>query len=404
VDFGIDRLARSDALGRKLRGARVGLLAHAASVDRGFRHASEVLRSLGVEPVVLFAPEHGFGGAAQDMVGIGHEQDRRRALPIVSLYGERFEELSPPREWLERLDLLLVDLVDVGSRYYTFVWTALLAVRAAAAAGVHSIVLDRPNPLGGRLEDTEGKLQKRGFCSFVGLEPVPVRHGLTIGELVALHAAADGLALGRGGALSVVPLVGWDRNATALGWDRPFVQPSPNMPTFDTALVYPGGCLVEGTNLSEGRGLTRPFELIGAPWLDGERLARDLDALGLPGFTPRAVTFVPTFHKHAGQRCEGVQIHPTDVGRFRPMACYLALVTLAHAQAPERFRFRTERYEFVDDVPAFDLLTGSDVARRAILDGAEPRAVAHELATPDPGWDERTAAAREAVARAAIGE
>lgn len=402
MDLGIDTLPRLDPLLRRLRRARVGVLAHAASVDRRFRHLTDLLAEVGVRPQVLFAPEHGFSAAAQDMVGVADEHDRR-SVPIVSLYGERFADLSPPRAWLERIDYLVVDLVDVGARYYTFAWSALLAVRAAAAAGVPTVVLDRPNPLGSRLGSVEGKCQRPGFCSFVGLEPVPVVHGLTLGELVALHAAADGLELGPAGQLGVVPVRGWDRATTAHGWDRPFVSPSPNMPTADTAVVYPGGCLLEGTNLSEGRGLTRPFEVVGAPWLDGERLARELAATGLDGFVARPVTFVPTFHKHAGLRCEGVQIHPTELPRFRPVACYLALTALARAQAPERFAFRTERYEFVDDVPAFDLLTGSDVARRAILAGAEPCELALELAAPDEGWPEKMAAARAAVARATIG-
>ena len=386
---------------RRLGGARLGVLAHAASVDRRLRHLGALLNGAGIRPALLFAPEHGFSAAAQDMAAVGREHDALSGAPIVSLYGADAEDLAPRPEHLAQIDVLLIDLMDVGSRYYTFVWTALLTVRAARAAGVHCIVLDRPNPLGGLASAVEGRSQQPGFLSFVGLEPVPIRHSLTLAELVALHAAADGMELGPDGALSVVPVRGWKRAEQADDWDRPFVPPSPNMPSPDTALAYPGGCLIEGTNLSEGRGHTRPFEVAGAPWLDGARLARELDATGLPGFVPRPISFVPTFHKHAGERCGGVQIHPLDPASFRPVATYLALVTLAHAQRPDAFRFRTERYEFVDDIPAFDLLTGSAEARQAILAGENARAVAKRFAEAELGWPERMAEASAAVERAA---
>lgn len=401
MDVGLDRLARCESLVARLRGGRVGLLAHAASVDARLRHVVEVLGALEVPLRVLFAPEHGFAAAAQDMATVADQRDPRTGALIVSLYGDQADDLRPKNEHLRHIDLLIIDLADVGARYYTFVWTAVIALRAAAAAGVHAVVLDRPNPIGGLAASVEGQTQRPGYRSFVGLEPVPIRHGLTLGELCARCAVTDGLALGPEGALSVVPVAGWDRAAGATGWDRPFVPPSPNMPTADTALVYPGGCLLEGTNLSEGRGLTRPFEQCGAPWLDGRALARELDEIGLPGFRARPIEFIPTFHKHAGQVCGGVQIHPVDRHAFRPVATYLALVALCQRQQPGPFRFRTERYEFVDDVPAFDLLTGSADAREAILGGDEPRQVAERIARPDPGWAEQMEAARQAVDRAA---
>jgi len=226
---------------------------------------------------------------------------------------------------------------------------------------------------------------------------VPIRHALTLAELVTLHAAADGLSLGPEGAVSAVPVLGWQPSTLAKDWDRPFVLPSPNMPTVDTTLVYPGGCLLEGTNLSEGRGHTRPFEITGAPWLDGVALASSLDRLGLPGFRPRPLSFVPTFHKHAGEVCQGVQIYVTDPVAFRPVATYVAYVALARAQAPKHFRFRTERYEFVDDVPAFDLLTGSAEARERIEASDDPLAIAEAIARPDPAWAERSEQARQAL-------
>jgi uncharacterized protein YbbC (DUF1343 family) len=245
-------------------------------------------------------------------------------------------------------------------------------------------VLDRPNPIGGRVETLEGRLQNTRFRSFVGLEPLPIRHALTLGEIVAWRREAEKLDV----PLEIVRCE-WDRELFALR-DR-WVMPSPNMPTEDTALVYPGGCLIEGTNLSEGRGTTRPFEIVGAPWIDGGQLARDLEETRLPGFHPRALNFLPTFQKHASTACGGVQIHVTDARAFRPVATYVALVALAHRQDPARFRFRTERYEFVDDIPAFDLLTGDAEARERITRGESPMDIANTIAALRPGerdvWD-----------------
>ena len=403
MDVGLDRLSALTPLLARFRSSRVGLLAHPASVDRRLSHAAEVLHRAGVRPAIFFGPEHGYGGEAQDMVGVASAADARTGAPIVSLYGDRFEDLTPRPEHLAGLDALIVDLADVGARYYTFVWTALLALRAAHRAGVQVILLDRPNPIGGAARDVEGATQHAGFLSFVGLEPVPVRHALTVGEMVALFARREGIPLGASGGLGVVPVRGWDRERTAAAWDRPFVLPSPNMPTADTALVYPGGCLLEGTNLSEGRGTTRPFELVGAPWIDGHALAKGLEALGLPGFVARPCTFHPMFQKHARQICGGVQIHPTDAATFRPVATYTALVALAHAQDPVRFRFRTERYEYVDDIPAFDLLTGSAEARLAIEAGAPAAEVARRFGAADPAWPEVMAEATRAAESAALG-
>ena len=214
----------------------------------------------------------------------------------------------------------------------------------------------------------------------MGLEPIPVRHGLTVGEIVAWRAEVERVPPEL---VRVLGAAGLDRAEHATAWDRPFVMPSPNMPTYETALVYPGGCLIEGTNLSEGRGTTRPFEIVGAPWIDGARLAEDLHRLALPGFRARALTFRPTFQKHAGLICGGVEVHVTDPGTFQPYATYLALVALARAQDPPAFAFRTEAYEFRDDVPAFDLLTGSAEARERIARGDAPLEIARDLSTVD---------------------
>jgi len=358
---------------------RVGLLAHPASVDRRLVHARRILDDLGVRVAVVFGPEHGYGGEAQDMVGVADARDRL-GTPIRSLYGPREEDLSPKPEDLAQIDLLVVDLQDVGARYYTFVWTAVIAMRACAAAGVSVLILDRPNPIGANVASVEGRRQDRAYCSFVGLEPIPVRHGLTLGEIVAWRAEVEGVPRDR---LRVLGVAGVGRDADASTWDRPFVMPSPNMPTVDTAFVYPGGCLIEGTNLSEGRGTTRPFEVVGAPWIDGARLAEELHGLGLRGFRARASTFSPTFQKHAGRICGGVQIHVTDRRVFRPLAMYLGLIVLARRQNPTAFAFRTEAYEFRTDVPAFDLLTGSSEARDRILRDEPPWVVIDAVTQTD---------------------
>jgi uncharacterized protein YbbC (DUF1343 family) len=398
VRTGLDRLAESPELAAKLRGERIGLLAHPASVTGDLVHASVVLQRLGIRPRILFGPEHGFGGEMQDMIGVADAKSRE-GVPIRSLYGPRFEDLTPREDDLAEVDCLLIDLQDVGARYYTFVWTAVLAVRACQKAGVRVVVLDRPNPIGADPRLIEGRAQREGFLSFVGLEPIPIRHGLTLGEIVAWRAQVEGISKGL---VEIVRVVGLEPAAHASAWGRPFVMPSPNMPAYETALVYPGGCLLEGTNLSEGRGTTRPFEILGAPWIDGALLAKDFEALGLPGAVARPITFFPMFHKHAGKVSGGVQIHVTDPNAFHPVRVYLSLVTLAHHQSAMAFRFRTEPYEFVDDVPAFDLLTGSAAAREAIVAGAEPRDVVALVADVGARDVEIVRDASEAAARVSV--
>lgn len=385
---GLDRLLDSAALRARLLRGRVGFLTHPAAVTRELVHASTALRALGHRFEILFGPEHGYGGEAQDMATVGNARDSDGTI-VRSLYGDAFDDLIPKREDLARIDALLVDMQDVGARYYTFVWTAVCAMRECAGRGVSLVVLDRPNPLGGDVGALEGRLQNARFRSFVGLEPTPIRHSLTLGELVAWRRVVEKLDI----ELTIV------RGAPDRGPFEParWVMPSPNMPTPDTALVYPGGCLVEGTNLSEGRGTTRPFEIVGAPWIDGVRLARELAETRLPGFRPRPLHFLPTFQKHAKTPCGGVQIHVTDVRTFRPVATYIALIALAQRQDPALFRFRTERYEFVNDIPAFDLLTGDAEARERIERGDAPIDIANAIATLRDGeahmWNE----AREAA-------
>ncbi len=438
--WGIDRLSAGE-LGntrRRLRNSRVALLSQASAVDRHGRPVLDVLEELGVRPVRIFAGEHGYDGVAQaeeavptlaqaepppvapvapvalpaepgpegtlngssqlDPAAVTEaaeaaplEAPRAPSLPppIISLYGTERESLSPRPEHLAGLDVLLIDLMDVGSRYYTFVWTALLAARAAAKAGVHTLVLDRPNPISGDPASVEGAPQAPGFTSFVGLESVPIRHAMTVGELLVHFLARDGHALGPDGAISVISPRGWERLRTARAWPRPFVAPSPNMPTVETALVYPGGCLIEGTNLSEGRGTTLPFQTVGAPFLDGAALARSLVEARLPGVMIRPQSFRPTFEKHSGKLCHGVVLHVTDPQLFRPVATYLTLLVLARRQAPEAFEFLSRAYEFETQIPAFDLLTGSDAARNAILAGASVDEVVGLVTPVGEDWYEQ---------------
>jgi uncharacterized protein YbbC (DUF1343 family) len=344
-----------------LRGRRFGLLAHQASVDGRLQHAATQLRDLGRARLVrLFAPEHGLWGAAQDHARVAAARDPATGLPVASLYGAR---RAPTPAMLRGLDLLIVDLQDVGARYYTFVWTMALAMRACARAGVPVIVLDRPNPLGGL--GVEGNLPDPGFASFVGLYPLPARHGMTIGELAGYLNAVHGL----GCDLTVIRLRGWRRSMLWEDTGLPWVAPSPNMPAPDTAAVYPGGCLVEGTNLSEGRGTTRPFEWVGAPFLDAHRYATALEALGLPGVLFRPVRFVPTFHKWAGRLCGGVQVHVTDRPRFKPFLTGLAVLDVARRQARRRFAWRQPPYEFERRRLPIDILCGTDVIRHALERG-----------------------------------
>ncbi|MGH7333210.1 MAG: exo-beta-N-acetylmuramidase NamZ family protein [Candidatus Rokuibacteriota bacterium] len=361
-----------------LRGQRFGLLSHQASVDSRLEHATSLLGTArAARLVALMAPEHGLWGAPQDHAHVGTEMDPVTELPVHSLYGMR---RTPTPEMLRGLDALVVDLQDVGARYYTFVWTMALTMKACAATGVRVIVLDRPNPLGGLL--TEGNWPDQRFSSFVGLYPLPVRHGMTIGELACYLNITHGF----GCDVTVVPMRGWRRRMLWEDSGLPWVPPSPNMPTPDTARVYPGGCLIEGTNLSEGRGTTRPFEWIGAPFLDAHEYTTALMRLGLPGVRFRPARFRPTFHKWARRLCGGAQVHVTDAGRFRPFLTGLALIAVARALAPGGFAWREPPYEFERRRRPFDILCGTDRIRRAIERGRPLAALEKQWRRPLGTW------------------
>ena len=356
----------------RLRGARVGLIANPASVTADLVHASLALRSArGIRLVSLFGPEHGVWANAQDLVELEDSRDPATGLPVHSLYGKT---RIPTPEMLAGLDTLVVDLQDVGARYYTFAYTMLHALQACAAYGRRLVVLDRPNPLGGRIVD--GNVLDAEYRSFVGLHPLAVRHGMTLGELALLFRDELGLVV----ELVVVRMRGWRRGMAFEDTGLPWVSPSPNMPTVDTAFVYPGGCLVEGTNLSEGRGTTRPFELVGAPWIDAWRLARDMEKEHLPGVRFRPAFFTPTFNKHAGRLCAGVQVHVTDRRRFRAFLAYILLIANARRQDPARFAWRDPPYEYELVKRPFDILCGTDSVRKALETGSPVRRLV-------PGWE-----------------
>ena len=346
-----------------LAGKRIGLICNPTSVDPELRHAIDLLRGR-LDLVALFGPEHGVRGDAQDMIGVDDARDAVTGLPVYSLYGHTEASLAPTPAMLDGVDVVIFDVQDVGSRYYTFVWTMVLAMRACAKARKQLVVLDRPNPIGGM--HVEGAAIEPGFESFVGLVSCANRHGMTAGEIARWRHGVEKLDL----ELAVITMRGWTRDSWFEHTGLPWVLPSPNMPTVDTALVYPGMCLVEGTELSEGRGTTRPFELAGAPHLDGHRLAADLTAMNLPGVRFRPCVFTPQFQKHAKAPCGGVQIHVTNADAFRPYRTGVAFLKAAHDQAPDQFRWREKAYEFVDAIPAIDLLAGTAALRQGIEAGA----------------------------------
>jgi molybdopterin-guanine dinucleotide biosynthesis protein MobB len=364
VRFGIDVLL--DGLW-PVAGRRIGLITNPSGITASGVPTWKALRAApNVRLVRLFGPEHGFEGGAVYMEAVGSAVHRPSGLPVVSLYGSTAEELKPHREEFADLEAIVFDVADVGSRYYTYIWTMLLAMEACAGSRLRFVVCDRPNPIGGAVE---GAPQASGYLTFVGLHPIPVRHGMTAGELARLFAAERHLDVD----LVVCPSAGWAREMPWSETGLPWVAPSPNMPTVETALVYPGMCLLEGTNLSEGRGTTRPFEVFGAPWLEPIPLAETLNALALPGVQFLPYRFRPMFDKHAGLDCGGAQLHITDRSAFRPFQTGLRIIEAARRLSPLDFRWRTEPYEY-DTRPAIDMLTGSDRFRDIVERGGNLRA------------------------------
>ena len=356
VRLGSDLLLSSG----RLRGARVGIVCNHASVDYGFAHIVDRLAAAeDVRLSAIFGPQHGFRSDVQDnMIETPHRDDPSRRIPVYSLYSETRE---PTPAMLKGLDLLVVDLQDIGARIYTYIYTMANCLRACGRHGVPVIVCDRPNPING--VDIEGALLQKGFESFVGLFPIPMRHGMTMAELARLFNEEFGL----GAQLEVVRMDGWERSMFADETGLPWVMPSPNMPTLDTAIVYPGTVLFEGTLLSEGRGTTRPFELVGAPGVEAERFARELNTRGLPGVFFRPAVFEPTFQKHAKTTCGGCQVHVTDRRAFTPVLTGAALIEALQHAVPQGFAlWRQPPYEYEREKLPIDILAGSDVLRQQI--------------------------------------
>lgn len=352
-------------------GKRVGLLACPSSVDGQLRSSIERLhRHPAVNLVALFGPEHGIRGDAQAGSPVASDIDAITGLPVYSLYGET---RSPMSDMLRGIDVLLIDLPDAGLRFYTFLATTLYVMRAARDAGIAVILLDRPAPINGNR--VEGPILDPDFASFVGPHPLPIRYGMTLGEVAQLVNHKD-----IGCELKVVAMRGWSR---AMWFDEtglPFVPSSPNLPTLDAMTLYPGACLVEGTNLSEGRGTTRPFEYIGAPWINAESLAYRLNEMSLPGLRFRPVYFVPTFGKHQGELCAGFHVFVTDREVFQPVSAMLHILQTLKRRYPDAFDWRQPWADGAH--PPIDLLWGNDALRQHI-DADEPVEALIKNAQPD---------------------
>ena len=362
VTTGLESLLHRVGEAAGLRDARLGLIVHPASVTSELVFSADAVREAGFDLRALFGPQHGARGEKQDnMIESEDYRDPVTGLPVHSLYGE---VRKPTPEMLEGLDALLFDLQDVGVRVYTFIWTMALSMVACAETGIPFVVLDRPNPIGGTLR--EGPVLRSGHESFVGLHPVPLRHGLTCGEMARWLNDARGI----GCDLEVIPCEGWERHMSWIDTGLPWVMPSPNLPTPDSCAVYPGMVLLEGTNLSEGRGTTRPFELFGAPWLDSAALAARLADAQLPGVVLRPCHFEPTFQKHAGTLCGGAQLHVTDSNAFRPVRTAVEILVAARELAPHDFGWRRPPYEYEESLPPIDILWGHAGLREGVDAGA----------------------------------
>lgn len=361
ITLGLERLLTEQL--ELLTGARIGLVCNQASVDHNFRHGADLLHEHpDVNVTALFGPQHGIRGDVQDnMIETSHATDRKTGLPIYSLYSETRE---PTEEMLRDVDVIVFDLQDVGTRIYTFVYTMANCMRAAAKFGKRVIVCDRPNPINGT--DVEGVVLDPAFSSFVGQFPIATRHGMTVCELARIFNEEFKI----GCELECVMMKGWERSLWYDETDGPWVLPSPNMPTIDAAMVFPGTVHLEGTQMSEGRGTTRPFELIGAPYIDADDYASALSALNLPGVYFRSCVFVPTFQKHGGKACGGVQIHVLDRASFKPVATGIAIVKTAYDMYQRDFRWKEPPYEYEYDRNPFDLIAGTSQVRDAIQSGS----------------------------------
>jgi len=359
---------------KPLRSSSVGLLIHPASINSRLAHAGELfVRTKKCKLSAFFGPQHGIQGQTQDnMIEWSGFRDSATGLPVYSLYGKTRKPLPG---MLKNLDALVIDLQDIGARYYTFIWTMSLVMEACQEQQKAVVVLDRPNPING--EQTEGPLLNPAFASFVGLHKLPVRHGMTIGELAFylkdnFYPDLD---------LHIVKMKGWKRGMWFDETGLPWVLPSPNMPTLDTATVYPGMCLLEATNLSEGRGTTRPFEIFGAPFIQPEKLIKRVQELKIQGAVLRPVHFLPTFQKHAGKICYGAQIHVTNRKRFKPFRTAAAILKAVKELYPDEFSWNSPPYEYEKELLPVDILAGSARFRKDIEAAAD-------MGSMEAWWDE----------------
>jgi len=361
---GLDILLRNTGM---LKNRRIGLIANQTSVSIELEYSWKLLQRSGIRLTRIFSPAHGLFAVEQDQIAVGSQPDT--GCEIVSLYGDSEQTLAPARQLLEGLDLVLFDIQDVGSRYYTYLNTLALFMEAADGLDIEIMVLDRPNPLGGA--SIEGPLLDPAYHSFVGVMPVPVRHGLTAGEIAHFYRDYRKIDLN----LSVITMQGWSRDMLFPETGLPWVPPSPNMPSFPVAEVYPGMCLFEGLNLSEGRGTTTPFLLSGAPFVDPFELASRLASMPLDGVIFRPTWFRPTFHKYSNEVTGGVYLHVTDHARFRPFATAVAMTCALRELYPDNLAFLEGVYEFNDTIPAFDLLAGGATIRSMIISGTPAETV-----------------------------
>ncbi|WP_243834800.1 DUF1343 domain-containing protein [Exiguobacterium sp. AT1b] len=351
VELGVDRLMENPEI---LKGKRVGLITNPTGINAERTSIVDLFdQSDDFELTALYGPEHGVRGDAQAGSTVSSYIDEVTGLPVYSLYGAT---KKPTPDMLEDVDVLVFDIQDVGTRYYTYIYTMAYAMEAAAENGIPFVVLDRPNPQGGLRVD--GPVLDPDYASFIGLYPIPLKHGMTVGELAQLfnseyHIQAD---------LEVVKMKGWKRSMMYEDTGLPFVMPSPNMPTTDTVNVYPATGLFEGTNLSEGRGTTKPFQLIGAPYIQAHEYAKELNDLDLPGVAFRAASFTPTFSKHAGKLTHGVEVYVTDPTRFESTKTGIAMIQTAHDLYPDDFEFLAN--DFITK------LTGNAYVKDMILEGA----------------------------------
>lgn len=358
--LGIEKLLQEGS--GRLKGARVGLICNQSSVTHDFSHAADVLSEVReYKLAALFGPQHGIRGDVQDnMVETPHTIDSDTGLPVHSLYSETRE---PTEQMLEGLDALVFDMQDVGCRIYTFVYTLANCMRAAKKYGKLVVVCDRPNPVNGAR--VAGNLLEEGFESFVGQFQLPTRHGMTVAELARMFNEHWGI----GCDLEIVKMEGWERAQWLDETGAPWVLPSPNIPTLESATVFPGTVHLEGTQMSEGRGTTRPFELVGAPYIDATKLCKVLNNYGFEGVKYRPANFLPTFQKHSGRTCGGAQIHVTDRERFEPVTAGLAVVKTAYDLYRDDFRWKEPPYEYVFDKKPFDVIAGTDKVRKALERG-----------------------------------